>query len=83
MSKVGVFFPKFIWLHEMEYFNFNMFLSVQIKMILVYKNTFSVKNCPLCLLLDYQSAHVCMQLDAPFFTYVTRKKSKFICHESM
>ena len=36
-SKVGRFFPIFIWLHEMEYFNFNRFLSVQIKMILVYK----------------------------------------------
>ena len=31
------FFPIFIWLDEMEYFDFNRFLSVQIKMILVYK----------------------------------------------
>ena len=43
----------------MEYFNFDRFLSVQIKMILVYKN--------------YQSTHVCMQLDVPFFTYFTQK----------
>ena len=58
----------------MEYFNFDRFLSVQIKMILVYKNTFSEKKCPVCSLLDYQSTHVCMQLDAPFFTYFTQKK---------
>ena len=43
-------------------------------MILVYKNTFSVKKCPVCSLLDYQSTHVCMQLDAPFFTYFILKK---------
>ena len=47
----------------MEYLNFNRFLSVQIKMILVYKNTFSVKKCPVCSLLDYQSTHVCMQFN--------------------
>ena len=61
----------------MEYFNFDRFFSVQIKMILVYKNTFSVKKCPVCSLLDYQSTHVhdvCMQSDAPFFTYFTQKK---------
>ena len=45
----------------MEYIDFNKFLSVQIKMILVYKNTFSVKKCPVCSLLDYQSTRVCMQ----------------------
>ena len=68
------FFPIFIWLHELEYFNFNRFLSVQIKIILVLKNTFFVKKSPVCSLLDYQSTHVCMQLDAPFFTYFTQKK---------
>ena len=61
-------------LHEMEYFDFNRFLSVQIKMILVYKKYIFVKKCPVCSLLDYQSTHVCMQLDAPFFTYFTQKK---------
>ena len=59
----------------MEYLDFNRFLSVQIKIILVYKNAFSVKKCPVCSLLDYQSTHVCMQLDAPFFTYFTLKKN--------
>ena len=60
----------------MEYFNFNRFLWVQIKMILVYKkNALSAKKCPVCSLLDYQSTHVCMQLDAPFFTYFTQKKN--------
>ena len=43
-------------------------------MILVYKNTFSVKKFPVCSLLDYQSTHVCMQLNAPFFIYFTQKK---------
>ena len=49
----------------MEYLDFNRFLSVQIKMILVYKNTFSVKKCPVCSLLDYQSTHVC-RIRCPF-----------------
>ena len=71
----------------MEYFNLHRFLSVQIKIILWYKKYFSVKKCPVCSLLDYQSTHpiyhVCMQSDAPFFTYFTQKKSEFICHEPM
>ena len=45
-------------------------------MILVLKkNKFSVKKCPVCSLLDYLSTHVCMQLDAPFFTCFTQKKN--------
>ena len=58
----------------MEYFDFNSFLSVQIKMILVYKKYIFFEKCPVCSLLDYQSTHVCMQSDAPFFTYFTQKK---------
>ena len=34
-----------------------------------------MKKCPVCSLLDYQSTHVCMQLDAPFFTYFTLEKN--------
>ena len=67
----------------MEYFNVNRFLSVQIKNYFsVQKNIFSVKKCPVSSLLDYQSTHMCMQLDAPFFTCFTHKK-KIICHEPM
>ena len=35
-----------------------------------------MKKCPVCSLHDYQSTHVCMQSDAPFFTYFTQKKIK-------
>ena len=59
----------------MEYSRFNNFLSVQLKLILVYKNAFSVKQSPVYSLLDYQSTHVCLQLDAPFFACFTQKKN--------
>ena len=42
----------------------------------MYKNTFSVKKCQGCSFLDYQSTHVCLQLDAPFFACFTQKKSQ-------
>ena len=34
-----------------------------------------MNKCAVCSLLDYQSTHVCMQLDAPFFTYFIQKKN--------
>ena len=39
-------------------------------MILVYKKYIFCEDS----LFAYQSTHVCMQLDAPFFTYFTLKK---------
>ena len=58
----------------MEYFNVNRFLSVQIKIILVYKKYIFCEEMSSVLTLDYQSTHVCMQSDTPFFTYFTQKK---------
>ena len=55
------FFPN---IHLVARFNFDRFLSVQLKVILVYKKTFSVKKYPVCSLLAYQSTQVCLQLDA-------------------
>ena len=58
----------------MEYFDFNRFLSVQIKMVLVCKKIIFGQEMS-SVLTPYQSTHVCMQLDAPFFTYFTQKKN--------
>ena len=60
----------------MEYLQFDRLLSVQSELLLVYKNAFYEKKCPAHWLLDYQSTHVCLQLDFPFFACIAQKKNQ-------
>ena len=55
----------------MEYFDFNKFLSVQIKMILVYKKYIFCEEMS-SVLTPWLPIYPCVH--APFFTHFTQKK---------
>ena len=68
----------------MEYFDFNRFLSVQIKMILVYKKYIFCEEMS-SVLTPWLPIYPCVHAIRYPFLYIfhSEKKSKFICHEPM
>ena len=77
-------FSNIHMVHEMEYFNFNRFLSVQIKMILVYKK-YIFREEMSSVLTPWLPIYPCVHaIRCPFlYLFHSEKKSKFICHEPM
>ena len=75
-SKVG-FFPIFMWLFEMEYFRFNRFLIVQIKLLLMYKKCFFCEEMS-SVLIPWLPIYPCMlAIRCPFLCmFRTDKKVK-------